>query len=54
MPREIGPELCLASSFCLDTEGAGSDQAEWNDGSGRFEAMLARLKALDKKSNTEA
>jgi hypothetical protein len=47
--------LCLASSFCLDTEGAGSDQAEWwNDGSGRFEAMLARLKALDKKSNTEA
>ncbi|KOX41414.1 hypothetical protein ADL19_31580 [Streptomyces purpurogeneiscleroticus] len=50
----IAPELCLASSFCLGIEGAGFDQAEWNDGSGKFEGMLARLKALDKKQKTEA
>lgn len=52
--EEIAPESCLASSFCLDIEGAGADQAEWNDGTGRFEAMLARLKVLDKKQKTEA
>lgn len=47
--EEIAPELCLASSFCFGIEGAGFDQAEWNDGSGRFDAMLSRLKAIDKK-----
>ena len=52
--EEIAPELCLASSFCLDIEGAGADQAEWNDGTGRFETMLARLKVIDKKQKTEA
>lgn len=50
----IAPEVCLASSFCFGIEGAGWDQAEWNDGSGKFEGMLARLKALDKKQKTEA
>ena len=52
--EEIAPELCLASSFCFGIEGAGFDQADWNDGSGKFEGMLARLKALDKKQKTEA
>ena len=52
--EEIAPELCLASSFCFDIEGAGFDQAEWNDGSGKFEGMLARLKGLDKKQKTKA
>jgi hypothetical protein len=52
--EEIAPELCLASSFCLGIEGAVFGQAEWNDGTGRFEDMLARLKALDRKQRTEA
>ena len=52
--EEVAPELCLASSFCLDVEGAGFEQAEWNDGTGRFDAMLSRLKVLDKKQRTEA
>ena len=52
--EEIAPKLCLASSFCLGIEGAGFGQAEWNDGSGKFEGMLARLKVLDKKQKTEA
>lgn len=47
--EEIAPELCLAASFCLDIDGAGMDQALWNDGTGRFDQMLARLKSLDKK-----
>lgn len=47
--EEIAPELCLASSFCFGIEGAGWDQAEWNDGTGRFDAMLSRLKVIDKK-----
>lgn len=47
--EEVDPELCAAASFCWDVEGAGWDQASWNDGTGRFETMLGRLKALDKK-----
>ncbi|MDP4026982.1 hypothetical protein Q8W71_30800 [Methylobacterium sp. NEAU 140] len=47
--EELAPELCLASTFCLGIEGAGFGQAEWNDGSGRFDAMLTRLKAIDRK-----
>lgn len=45
----VAPELCLAASFCFDVEGAGFGQAVWNDGTGRFEAMLARLRVLDDK-----
>ncbi|MCJ2093145.1 hypothetical protein MKK67_11645 [Methylobacterium sp. J-072] len=52
--EEIAPEFCAAASFCFDIEGAGWDQAPWNDGTGRFEAMLARLKVLDKKQKTKA
>lgn len=47
--KEIAPELCLAASFCLDIDGAGFGQSEWGDNTGRFEAMLARLKVLDPK-----
>lgn len=47
--EEIAPELCLASTFCFDIEGSGFGQAEWNDGTGRFDAMLGRLKHIDRK-----
>lgn len=39
----------LASSFCFDIEGAGWGQAHWNDGTGRFDQMLDRLKELDRR-----
>ncbi len=44
----ISPEVGLASSFALGIEGAGFDQAYWNDGSGNFEKMRKRLQALDR------
>lgn len=52
--EEIAPELCLASSLCFDIEGAGFNQATWNDGTGNFQKMLERLKALDKKPKSKA
>lgn len=48
--EEINPEGVLASSFAFGIEGAGFDQACWNDGSGNFEKMLDRLKQLDRKN----
>jgi predicted nucleic acid-binding protein len=48
--EEIDPSTELAASFAVDIEGAGWDQAYWNDGSGTFERMLQRLKELDPKS----
>ncbi len=45
--EEVGPILLPASSFALDIEGAGLGQAYFNDGSGNFENMLARLQQLD-------
>ncbi len=47
--EEIHPTLLPASSFAFDIEGAGFDQAHWNDGSGNFDRMLARLQQLDPK-----
>jgi predicted nucleic acid-binding protein len=47
--KEVAPVRTLASSFALDIEGAGLDQAYWNDGTGQFEKMLARLEMLDQK-----
>ncbi|TXM97282.1 hypothetical protein FV242_31930 [Methylobacterium sp. WL64] len=47
--EEVAPGLCAATSFCIGIEGAGLGQAHWNDGTGRFNVMLARLKALDPK-----
>jgi predicted nucleic acid-binding protein len=48
----VNPSKVLAASFALDIEGAGLDQAYWNDGSGKFEKMLYRLRELDSgKSN---
>jgi hypothetical protein len=44
----VNPEVELASSFAFGIEGAGWDQAYWNDGSGKFEKMRARLRELDK------
>lgn len=49
--EEINPTLEFASSFAFDIEGAGWDQACWNDGSGNFTKMLARLRELDSKKN---
>src|ERR1700730_4859051 len=37
--EDVKPPVLAASSFALDIEGAGWDQAEWNDGSGNFEKM---------------
>lgn len=48
--REVGPELPLTSSFAFDIEGAGFNQANWNDGTGNYERMLEQLKALDSKA----
>jgi hypothetical protein len=45
--RRFRPTPTLASSFCFDIEGAGFDQANWNDGSGNFDNILARLQQLD-------
>ena len=41
------------ASFCFDVPGAGFGQATWNDGTGRFDQMLALLKEFDrgKKKN---
>ena len=47
--EEIRPTSLPASSFAFDIEGAGFDQACWNDASGNFEKMLARLRQLDPK-----
>jgi rRNA-processing protein FCF1 len=44
---EINPTTLLASSFAFGIEGAGFDQACWNDGSGTFQKMLDRLRQLD-------
>ncbi len=48
--EEINPAVAPASSFAFDVEGAGLDQAYWNDGSGNFQKMLDRLRELDPKS----
>lgn len=48
--EDVDPETTCASSFAFDIEGAGWDQACWNDGSGKFEAMLERLQELDPKT----
>lgn len=45
--EELQPSLVLASSFAFGIEGAGFGQAFWNDGTGSFERMLARLRGLD-------
>ncbi len=50
--EEIRPTSLPASSFAFDIEGAGFDQAYWNDGSGNFEKMLARLRQLDPKNKS--
>lgn len=47
--EEINPETILASSFAWGVEGAGWDQACWNDGSGKFGDMLKRLHELDRE-----
>jgi predicted nucleic acid-binding protein len=50
---KIDPATQLASSMCFDIEGAGLDQACWNDSSQRFELMLVRLKAIDGKRESQ-
>jgi hypothetical protein len=48
--EEINPECVPASSFAFGIEGAGFDQACWNDGSGSFGKMLDRLQQLDREN----
>ncbi len=50
--KEIRPTSLPASSFAFDIEGAGFDQAYWNDGSGNFEKMVARLRQPDHKNRS--
>lgn len=45
----IKPDIVTVESFAFDIEGAGWDQANWNDGSGNFERMLQRLQDLDRR-----
>jgi predicted nucleic acid-binding protein len=45
----VAPVHPPPSSFALDIEGAGLDQAYWNDQTGIFGAMLASLQARDGK-----
>jgi hypothetical protein len=45
--KDIAPTSLLASSFAFDIEGAGFNQAHWNDGSGNFDKMLSRLQTLE-------
>jgi hypothetical protein len=47
MFEEVDPATVLSSSFAFDIEGAGFCQASWNDGSGKVERMLQRLRELD-------
>lgn len=47
---DTAPRIALASSFCFDIEGAGFGQARWNDGTGCFDQMLARLIELDSQN----
>jgi hypothetical protein len=46
----VSPAWIPASSFAWDIEGAGWDEACWNDGTGQFEEMLTRLRELDLKT----
>jgi hypothetical protein len=48
--EEVNPEVGLASSFAWGVEGAGWNQACWNDRSGEFERMRGRLQELDRQS----
>jgi predicted nucleic acid-binding protein len=48
--KEIKPTTLRASSFAFGIEGAGFDEACWNDGSGTFQKMLDRLRQLDTKT----
>jgi predicted nucleic acid-binding protein len=45
--KKVNPTIELVSSFAFDIEGAGFDQACWNDGSGTLQKMLQRLQELD-------
>jgi hypothetical protein len=45
--EQVNPDSLPASSFAFGIEGAGFDEAYFNDGSGNFEKMLDRLRKLD-------
>lgn len=44
--EEINPSTEPASSFAWGIEGAGWNEAYWNDRSGNFQRMLERLRQL--------
>jgi predicted nucleic acid-binding protein len=49
--EQVNPTVEAASSLAWNIEGAGWGQARWNDGSGKFEKMLNRLRELDRKKH---
>jgi predicted nucleic acid-binding protein len=51
--EEVEAETVLTASAAWDISGAGWDQACWNDETGRYEKMLARLRALDGEKKTK-
>jgi hypothetical protein len=48
--EEVNPELIAASSFAWGIDGAGWNQAFWNDRSDTFKTMLTRFQAIDPKN----
>jgi predicted nucleic acid-binding protein len=46
---QVDADVTPASSFAFDIEGAGFDEAHFNDGTGNYEEMLDRLRELDRK-----
>jgi predicted nucleic acid-binding protein len=52
--EQIRPRPMPTASALWDVEGAGWDQACWNDGSGNFQRMLDRLRQLDHQSGKKS
>jgi hypothetical protein len=50
----INPTVEPAASMAFGIEGVGWGQACWNDGSGKFDEMLNRLRELDSKSKNKS
>jgi predicted nucleic acid-binding protein len=49
--KQVNVSSLPTSTFAFDIDGAGAGEAHWNDGSGRFEKMLARLNEFERKKD---
>jgi predicted nucleic acid-binding protein len=50
--KQVNPATSIVASFAWGIEGAGWGQAHWNDGTGTFQKMRARLRELDGAKKT--